>query len=206
MAATTNPRVDDYLHDHPKWRAEFEKLRAMLLDTELTEDIKWGSPCYTYNKSVVIILAGFKEYCALSFFKGILLDDPSNILTAPGENSRSVRLAKFTNLQQITDLEAVLKAYILEAIEVEKAGLKVDFKNDEELPIPDEFQDRLTEMPHLQTAFDSLTPGRRRAYLLYFTAPKHSQTRAARVEKCIDMILDGIGLNDGYTGKRSREA
>jgi uncharacterized protein YdeI (YjbR/CyaY-like superfamily) len=190
-----NPKVDGYLRKAKKWQEEMEKLRMIILACGLTEELKWGKPCYTFQKSNIVILQGFKEFCALLFAKGALLNDPNSILEKPGENTQAARRIPFTNVREIVEMEPVLKAYINEAIEKEKAGLKVDFKKNPE-PIPEEFQNRLDEVPALKTAFDALTPGRQRAYILYFSAPKQSKTREARVEKCMQQILNRKGLND----------
>lgn len=191
-----NPKVDIYLNKAKKWQGEMEKLRMILLDCHLTEELKWGKPCYTFQKSNIVIIQGFKEYCALMFFKGALLNDPNRILVKPGEDTQAGRQIRFTNIREIVEMETILKAYIVEAIEVEKAGLKVDFKKSTELIIPEEFQAKLDENPALKTAFDALTPGRQRAYVMYFSAPKQSKTRESRVEKCMQDILNGKGLND----------
>ncbi len=167
----------------------------IVLDCGLKEELKWGIPCYTYNKSNVITVAAFNEYCSISFFKGALLKDTHHILEKPGENTQAARLVRFTNVQEIGALETILKDYIYETIEVEKAGLKVGFAKNPE-PIPEEFQHKLDEIPALKTAFEALTPGRQRAYILHFSAPKQSKTRGSRVEKCMQKILDGKGLND----------
>ena len=192
----TNPKVDAYLQRARRWQAEFEKMRAIVLDCGLAEDFKWGQPCYTLGKSNVVIIHGFKDYCAYLFFKGALLKDPEGILIIQTKNVQSSRQARFTSLQQIVELEPVLKATILEAIEVEKAGLKVALKPTVEFPMAEEFQKQLDENPALKTAFYALTPGRQRAYLLYFAAPKQSKTREARIEKYKQPILEGKGLND----------
>lgn len=191
-----NNKVDEYLSKLDKWQKELEKLRMILLDCMLTEELKWGSPCYTYQKSNIAIIGGLKEYCVLSFFKGALLNDANGILTKPGDNTQAARVIPFTNVQEIVEMEPILKACIFEAIEVEKAGLKVNFKDKSELIFPEELQKKLKENPALKTAFDALTPGRRRAYNLYFSAPKQSRTRESRIEKCIPQILKGKGLND----------
>ena len=190
-----NPKVDQYLSEAKKWQEEMGKLRRIILDCGLTEELKWGKPCYTFQKNNVVIIQGFKEYCALLFFKGALLNDPKSILIKPRENTQAGRQIRFTNAREIVEMEPVLKAYIYEAIEVEKAGLKVDFKKNTET-IPEEFQKKLDEIPALKTAFEALTPGRQRAYILYFSAPKQSKTRESRVEKSIQQILNGKGLND----------
>ena len=191
-----NPEVDAYLNKTKKWQAELREMRRIVLACQLTEALKWGKPAYTFQNKVVVILYGFKEYCALGFFKGALIKDIHEILVSPGEHSQSMRQVCFTDVQEITKMEPILKAYIGEAIEVEKAGLKVDLKKSRELNIPEEFQHKLDEMPALKIAFEALTPGRQRAYALYFSGAKQSQTRASRVEKCIPQILDGKGLND----------
>lgn len=190
-----NPEVDFFFQDAKKWRQEFEKLRAIALDCHLTEAWKWRSPCYTLGKSNIVILQGFKEYCALMFFKGALLKDPEGILIPPG-NSQAARQARFTDLREIVQLEPILKAYIHEAIEVENAGLKVAFRPTEDFAIPEEFQTKLEEDPALKTAFHALTPGRQRAYLHYFSSAKQSATRVSRIEKYRQHILNGKGLND----------
>ncbi|MFW9889348.1 MAG: YdeI family protein [Candidatus Thorarchaeota archaeon] len=191
-----NPKVDAYLSKAKEWPKEFEKLRMIILDCGLTEELKWGKPCYTFQKSNIIIIQGFKEYCALLFFKGALLKDANGILIKPGENTQAGRQIRFTNSREIVEMEPILKAYIHEAIEVEKAGLKVNFKPTTEYKIPEEFQCKLDEIPALKTAFDALTPGRQRAYILYFSQPKQSKTRKSRVEKHMQQILNGKGLND----------
>ncbi|MBA4462864.1 MAG: YdeI/OmpD-associated family protein [Nitrosopumilaceae archaeon] len=175
---------------------ELKQLRTILLDCGLTEELKWGVPCYTFQNSNIVLMSAFKEYCALGFFKGALLKDANGILDKPGENTQAARQIRFTNVREIVEMEPVLKAYIDEAIEVEKAGLKVDFKKTLEFEIPEEFQNKLDEIPALKTAFEALTPGRQRAYLLYFSQPKQSKTRESRVEKCMPQILDGKGLHD----------
>jgi uncharacterized protein YdeI (YjbR/CyaY-like superfamily) len=191
-----NPKVDAYLSKAKKWREEMGKLRTILLDCQLTEELKWGHPCYTFQKSNVVIIGAFKEYCSLSFFKGALLNDLNGILIQPGENTQAVRQIRFTNVREIAEMEPILKAYIYEAIEVEKAGLKVDFKETSEFTIPEEFQNKLDEIPALKTAFDALTPGRQREYILYFSSAKQSKTRESRVEKYTQQILDGKGLRE----------
>jgi len=190
-----NPKVDGYLRKAKKWQEEFEKLRMIILDCGLTEELKWGKPCYTFQKSNIVIIQGFKEFCALLFCKGALLNDANGMLKKPGENTQAARRIPFTNVREIVETEPILKAHIYEAIEAEKAGLKVNFKKNPE-PIPEELQDKLDEIPALKTAFDALTPGRQRAYNLYFSAPKQSKTRESRVEKCMQQILSGKGLND----------
>ena len=192
----TNPKVDFFFNKTGRWQEEFEKLRTIVLDCGLTEELKWGCPCYTFQKNNIVLIHGFKEYCALLFFKGALLKDPGGILIQQTENVQAARQIRFTSLREIVKMKPILKAYIHEAIEVDKAGLKVSFKKTKEFSVPEEFQARLDETPALKTAFAALTPGRQRAYILYFSAPKQSKTRAARVEKWTPQILDGRGLND----------
>jgi uncharacterized protein YdeI (YjbR/CyaY-like superfamily) len=192
----TNPKVDVYISKAKKWQEELEKLRMIVLDCQLTEELKWGVPCYTFQNSNIVLMHTFKEYCALLFIKGALLKDTNGILITQTENVQAGRQVRFTNVREIVEKETILKAYIYEAIEVEKAGLKVDFKKTTEFIIPVEFQNKIDEIPALKTAFGALTPGRKRAYILYFTAPKQSKTRESRVEKCVQQILNGKGLND----------
>lgn len=192
----TNPEVDEFLSKADRWQEEMETLRRTILDCQLTEELKWGQPCYTFQNSNIVIIQPFKEFCALMFFKGVLLNDPEGVLEKPGENTRAARRIPFTDVRQIVEMESVLKAYVDEAVEVEKAGLEVDFGKDGELEIPAEFQDKLDENPALKTAFDALTPGRQRGYILYFSGAKRSSTRERRVEKCVQRILDGKGLHD----------
>jgi uncharacterized protein YdeI (YjbR/CyaY-like superfamily) len=191
-----NPKVDEFLSKAQKWQEAFKKLRMILLDCQLTEELKWGVPCYTFQKSNVVLIHGFKEYCALLFVKGALLKDAEGILITQTENVQAARQIRFTNVREIVEMEPILKAYIQEAIEVEKSGLKVNFKKTTEYKIPEEFQNKLDEIPALKTAFEALTPGRQRAYLLHFSQPKQSKTRESRVEKCMPQILNGKGLND----------
>jgi uncharacterized protein YdeI (YjbR/CyaY-like superfamily) len=179
-----------------KWQQEKEELRRIVLDCELTEELKWGQPCFTSQKRNIVLIHGFKEYYAILFFKGALLKDPKHILIRQTENMQATRQIRFTNVREIVKLEATLKAYIREAIEVEKAGRKVKFKKTADFKIPAEFQSKLNELPALKTAFRALTPGRQRAYILHFSAAKQSQTRTARVEKYIPRILKGKGLDD----------
>ena len=191
-----NPKVDFYFTNARKWQEEFEKLRNVILDCGLTEELKWGCPCYTYEKTNIVLIHGFKEYCALLFFKGTLLNDDKGILVQQTKNVQAARQIRFTSVREIVKLKPTLKAYIQQAIEVEKAGLKVNFKKATEFTVPEEFQNRLDKNRALKTAFYALTPGRQRAYILHFSAPKQSKTREARVEKCIPQILNGKGLND----------
>ena len=190
-----NPKVDGFLRKAKQWREELQKLRTIVLDCRLTEEVKWRHPCYTFQKSNIVLIHGFKEYCALLFFKGALLKDAKGILIQQTKNVQAGRQIRFTNVQQIVKMEPILKAYIREAVEVDKAGLKVNFKRNPE-PIPEEFQNKLDEIPVLKTAFAALTPGRQRAYILYFSAAKQSKTRESRVEKWMQKILDGKGLDD----------
>jgi len=213
----TNPKVDAYLSKAAaaadtrprsvmlnnaknilRWQEEFEKLRTIILNCGPTEELKWGQPCYTFQKNNIVLIHGFKKYCALLFFKGALLKDAKGILIQQTENVQAARQIRFTNVSEIVEMEPVLKAYIYEAIEVEKAGLKVNHKEISDFTIPKEFQNKLDGIPALKTAFAALTPGRQRAYILYFSAPKQSKTRESRVEKCMRQILNGKGLNDQY--------
>jgi uncharacterized protein YdeI (YjbR/CyaY-like superfamily) len=193
---TTNLKVDFYFIKAKKWQEEYLELRTVVLETGLSEELKWGCPCYTFEESNVVLIHGFKDYCALLFMKGALLKDPKGILIQQTENVQSARQIRFTNIKEIVKLRSTLKTYIKEAIEVEKAGLKVELKKPSEFKITEEFQTKLDKTPILQKAFKSLTPGRQRAYLLYFSAPKQSSTRESRIEKCIPKIMAGKGLND----------
>ena len=193
---TMNPKVDGYLSKAKKWQEEMEKLRLIILDCRLTEELKWGKPCYTFQKTNIVLIVGFKEYCSLIFCKGALLNDAHGLLIKPGENTQAGRQIRFTNLREIVEMEPILKGYIFAAIEAEKAGLQVKYKKHTELIFPEEFQNKLNEIPALKTAFHALTPGRQRAYHLYFSAAKQSKTRASRVEKWIPQILQGKGLDD----------
>src|SRR6266542_3164004 len=188
-----NPKVDEYLRKTKKWQEEFEKLRMISLDCGLTEELKWGKPCYTFQDSNIVIIQGFKEFCALLFCKGALLKNPNGILKKFGW--QAARRIPFTNVREIVGMEPILKTYIREAIEAERAGLEVTFKKNPE-PIPEEFQNKLDEIPALKAAFDALMPGRQRGYILYFSGAKQSKTRESRVEKCVQQILNGKGLND----------
>ena len=193
---TMNTEVDVFLRKAKKWRKEFEKLRTIVLDCRLTEELKWRHPCYTYQDKNIVLIHGFKEYCALLFFKGALLRDKKGILIRQTENVQAARQIRFTDVRQIVEMETMLKAYIKEAVEVEKAGLKVHLKETSEYKIPEEFRNKLDKNPALKTAFEALTPGRQRAYIFYFSLPKQSKTRESRVEKYIQQILKGKGLND----------
>ena len=191
-----NPKVDSFLSKAQKWQKEFEQLRLIVLDCGLSEEYKWMHPCYTFQKKNIVLIHGFKEYCALLFFKGVLLKDPNDILIRQTKNVQAARQIRFTNVREIIEMETILKTYIQEAIEVEKAGLKVKLKKTSDFTIPEEFQEKLDEDPALKDAFYELTPGRQRAYIFHFSQAKQSKTRAARVEKFIPKILDGKGLND----------
>lgn len=191
-----NPKVDAFVSRAKQWQAEFRKLREIILDCQLTEELKWGQPCYTFQDKNVVLIHGFKEYCAILFHKGALLKDAKGILIQQTENVQSARQVRFRTVEEIRKAEKTLKAYIREAIEVEKAGLKVAFKKTSDFTVPEEFQTRLNADPGLRSAFKALTPGRQRAYIHFFSQAKQSQTRAARVEKCIPKILDGVGLDD----------
>jgi uncharacterized protein YdeI (YjbR/CyaY-like superfamily) len=191
-----NPKVDFYFDQANKWQEEQEQLRTIVLDCQLTEELKWDSPCYTFQQKNIVLIHAFKEYCALLFFKGALLQDTNGILVRQSESVQAARQIRFKSIQEIIEQKTILKAHIYEAIEVEKAGLQVKFKKTSDFPIAEEFQKKLNEIPDLKTAFETLTPGRQRAYLLHFSAPKQSKTRELKVEKCIPKILDGKGLDD----------
>lgn len=191
-----NPKVDFYFEENIGWQKEITKLRELVLTCGLTEELKWGSPCYTFQKKNIVLIHVFKEYCALLFFKGALLQNTDGLLIQQSDNVQAARQIRFTNLGQVSKNKAAIKAYIYQAIEVEKAGLKVELKKTEEFAMADEFKSKLTQMPGLATAFKALTPGRQRAYMLHFSSPKQSKTREARIEKCVQQILDGKGLND----------
>lgn len=191
-----NPKVDFYFSKAKNWQKEQEELRQIVLDCQLTEELKWGCPCYTFQGDNIVLIHAFKEYCALLFFKGALLSDTDEILIQQSKNVQAARQIRFTNLTEIVDLKTILKTYIYQAVEIEKAGLKVVLKKTTEFVMAEEFQKKLNENQALDTAFNALTPGRQRAYLLHFSSPKQSKTREARVEKAIDQILEGKGLND----------
>ena len=195
-ASIMNPKVDWFFDKATKWQKEYEKLRKIILDCGLSEELKWGCPCYTFENKNIILIHGFKEYCAVLFFKGALLNDTDGILIQQTENVQVTRQARFTNIREIVKMERILKAYIYEAIEVERVGLKVKLKKTSDFKIPEEFQSKLDKMPGLKTAFDKLTPGRQRSYIFHFSQPKQSKTRAARVEKYLKQILRGKGLDD----------
>lgn len=191
-----NPKVDWFFDKETKWQEAYTKLRTLVLDCGVTEELKWGCPCYTFQNNNIVLIHGFKDYCALLFMKGALLKDAEGILVQQTENVQASRQIRFTHVQDIVKNETILKAYIKEAIEVEKAGLNVEFKKTTEFNMPEEFKIVLEEMPALKTAFEALTPGRQRGYLLYFSSPKQSKTRDARIEKCVPQILNGKGLDD----------
>jgi uncharacterized protein YdeI (YjbR/CyaY-like superfamily) len=191
-----NPKVDWFFDKATQWQQEYEKLRGICLDCGLTEELKWGQPCYTFQKGNIVLIHGFKEYCALLVFKGALLNDPNSILIQQTENVQVARQIRFTNLVEIVELESILKTYIHEAIKVEKAGLKVELKKTSDFAVPQEFQSKLDHIPALKTAFEALTPGRQRGYLFHFSQPKQYKTREARVEKFIPKILAGKGWDD----------
>jgi len=192
---TMNTKADFYFNKG-NWQKETQQLRKIVLDCDLKEELKWGCPCYTFEGKNIVLIHVFKEYCALLFFKAALLNDPEKILIQQTENVQSARQIRFTNLKQIVKMAQVIKSYIYQAVEVEEAGLKVPLKKTKDFNIPEEFQKKLTEMPSLKTAFESLTPGRQRGYIFYFSQPKQSKTREARVEKSLPKILDGKGLDD----------
>ena len=191
-----NRKVDGFLRKAKKWKEEYEALRNFVLDCEVTEDIKWMHPCYMYENKNIVLIHGFKEYCALLFHKGALLKDPHRILIQQTENVQAARQIRFTTIQEIVEMEPIIKDYIYEAIEIEKTGLEVNFKKHTEYVIPEELQAKLDEDPALKTAFEGLTRGRQRAYIFHFSQPKQSKTRVSRIEKCMPKILNGKGLND----------
>ena len=191
-----NPKVDWFFDKATKWQKEYEKLRTILLDCGMTEELKWGCPCYTFEKRNIVLIHGFKEYCALLFFKGVLLNDANGILIQQTKNVQSARQVRFTNLREIVKMEPILKTYIYEAIEVERAGLKAKLKKTSDFKIPGEFQKKLDKNAALKKAFHALTPGRQRGYIFYFSQPKQSKTRESRVEKYTKQILNGKGLED----------
>lgn len=191
-----NPKVDAFLKRQDKWRAPFEKLRAILLESGLTEELKWGQPCYALDGKNVVLMHGFKEYCALLFHKGALLKDPKGILVQQTKNVQAARQIRFTSAQEVAKLEKTLKTYVREAIRIERAGLKVPFKKTEDFELPEEFASKLAKNAKLKAAFAKLTPGRQRAYIFHFSQPKLSTTRTARVERHVPRILEGLGLDD----------
>jgi uncharacterized protein YdeI (YjbR/CyaY-like superfamily) len=191
-----NPEVDWFFKKASKWQEAYAELRTYILDCGLTEELKWGCPCYTFQKSNIVLIHGFKEYCAILFMQGALLKDEKGILVQQTENVQSARQMRFTNINEVLKRKTAIKAYVKQAIELNKAGLKVELKKTTEYKMPEEFQQVLKEMPELKTAFNALTPGRQRGYLLYFSEPKQAKTREARIEKYIEQILGGKGLND----------
>jgi uncharacterized protein YdeI (YjbR/CyaY-like superfamily) len=191
-----NPKVDFYFTKELKWQQEITNMRAIALSCKLTEELKWGTPCYTFQENNIVLIHTFKEYCAFLFFKGALLMDTNYILIQQTKNIQATRQIRFANLAQVTELEDIIKAYIFEAIELEKAGLKVTLKKTTEYEISEEFQLKLNESAELKNAFEALTPGRQRGYLLHFAQPKQAKTREVRIEKCIPSIFEGKGLND----------
>jgi uncharacterized protein YdeI (YjbR/CyaY-like superfamily) len=197
----TNPKVDAFLKEATQWREEMTELRKIILDCGLTEDLKWSKPCYAHDGGNVVVIQGFKAYCALLFCKGALLKDPKGILVKTGENTVVGRQIRFNSVQEVVKQEAALKSYIHQAIEVEKKGLKVEVEK-VKVPVPAELQKKLETNHALKTAFEALTPGRQRAYLFYFSQPKQAKTREARIEKCIPLIFDGIGLMDEYLSRK----
>ncbi|RYX82869.1 hypothetical protein EON83_17320 [bacterium] len=192
----TNPKVDFYFEKANKWQEEQRQLRTIVLDCGVSEELKWGVPCYTFEGGNIVLIHAFKEYCAVLFPKGALLKDDKGVLIQQTENTQAARQIRFTDVREVAEIEPILRAYIAEAIEVAKAGLKVEFKKSDEFSMPEEFKRKLDELPALKTAFEALTPGRRRAYLLHFASPKQAKTRESRIEKCTPLILDGMGLND----------
>lgn len=200
-----NPQIDEYIAKAKKWQNEMTALRSILLTCGLTEELKWRVPCYSFHGGNIILIGAFKDYCSLSFVKGELLNDSENILVSPGENSQSVKLAKFTNIEEIQSKEAILKAYIFEAVEVEKAGLKVPKPKSSNLEFPEELIEKMATDELFKTAFEALTPGRQRGYNMFFTAAKQSATRTTRIEKYEARIKNGFGINDcvcGHTKKK----
>jgi uncharacterized protein YdeI (YjbR/CyaY-like superfamily) len=191
-----NPKVDWFFNKAGKWQKEFEQLRTIANGCDLVEELKWGQPCYTFEKKNIVLIHGLKEYCAVLFFKGTLLKDPNGILIQQTENVQAARQVRFTNVQEIVKMKSILKKYIYEAIEVEEAGLSVNFKKTKEFKMPEEFQNKLDAIPAFKKAFYALTPGRQRAYMLHFSSAKQSKTRESRVEKSMQQILDGKGLDD----------
>jgi uncharacterized protein YdeI (YjbR/CyaY-like superfamily) len=191
-----NPKVDWFFNKATKWQKEYAKLRTIILDCDLKEELKWGQPCYTYEKSNIVLIHGFKDYCALLFFKGVLLKDKKKILVQQTENVQAARQLRFTSVQEISKLEKTIKAYVYEAVAVEESGAKVELKKTKEFTMPEEFQTKLNKSRALKNAFEALTPGRQRGYLLHFSSAKQAKTREARVEKYIPKILEGKGLED----------
>jgi uncharacterized protein YdeI (YjbR/CyaY-like superfamily) len=199
-----NPKIDDLIANVKQWSTEFKLLRSILLECGLTEELKWKNPCYTFQNANIVMIGGFKEYCTLSFFKGVLLNDSAQILDSPGENSQTVRMVKFTNVKEIESIHDTLKAYIFEAIEIEKAGIKVEMKKSKNLDLTEELIGEMEKSSEFKKAFNALTPGRQRGYHLYFSAAKQSKTRLDRIEKYRQRILDGIGFHDCVCGHSKR--
>lgn len=195
-----NPKVDDYLSNTTKFQKELELLRSIVLDCGLIEELKWGTPCYMFQKNNMILLGAFKDSCIISFLKGALLSDTENLLVQAGENTQAARIIKFTNVKDIVKIKSVLKTYIFEAIEIEKAGLKVDPKKHSEYNVPEELKNQFKQKPDFKKAFEALTPGRQRGYLLYFSDSKQSKTRESRIEKYTQRIMSGKGINDCVCG------
>ena len=191
-----HPDVDAYLREAGRWQEPLMRLRSILLDTELTETLKWRRPCYTFEGGNVAMLGGLREYCVLGFLKGALLEDPDAVLTAPGKDSQSMRRLRFTDAEQVSELEPTIRDYVRRAIEIERAGLKIDRKANRELVIPEELAQKFAETPALERAFTALTPGRQRGYVLHIEGAKRSETRVARIERCTPRILEGKGMND----------
>lgn len=191
-----NPKVDSFINKAKTWQDEFEQLRNILLECALKEEFKWGKPCYTFDDSNIVLMHGFKEYCALLFHKGALLDDAADILISQTKNTQSARQIRFTDADEIVEMAHIIKAYVKNAIEVEKAGLEVDFKDTSEFDFPEELQQTIDSDPDFKDAWEALTPGRQRGYLLHFSGAKQSKTRTSRIEKNRQNILDGKGLND----------
>jgi len=202
--SSTNLKVDEHLNKAKRWQAELKQLRAIVLECQLTEEWKWRQPCYTFQGSNILIVSGFKEYCSLNFFKGSLLKDPHDLLVAPGENSQASRLIKFISVQEIAEMEESLKAYIHNAIEVEKSGLKVKLKPTSEYAVPEELTNKFHEDPAFKAAFEALTPGRQKGYLLHFSGAKQSKSRVARIERFTERIFDGKGMQDCVCGLSNR--
>ncbi len=201
-----NPKVDNFISNAKKWQSEIIQLRTLLLECGLTEEFKWRNPCYSFQGNNVVLIGSFAAFCSLSFFKGTLLQDSNAVLSKPGENSQSMRFFKFHNLKEIIEQQSIIKAYIYEAIEIEKAGLKVILKSNSELELSEELQVALDKNPDLKTAFQALTPGRQRAYNIYFSASKQSKTRETRIEKYTQRILNGKGINDCTCGLSKKNA
>jgi len=195
-----NPKVDAYFSELQKWKQELEQLREIVLECGLVEELKWGTPCYMFQKGNIILLGAFKDYCIISFLKGSLLSDEGRILTKMGENTQAARVVKFTSIKEIKKLNDILKAYIFKAVEIEKAGLKIEPKKHSEYEVPEELQNQFKLKPDFKTAFEALTPGRQRGYLLYFSDSKQSKTREARIEKYLPRIMQGKGINDCVCG------